>query len=89
MLKQQLLFHSPNLETILMVEKVIRSNSGEYGKYQIWKMLPRKVMYQTFQTVIDYLQESNKIIVDRDGKIVWVWDPEGVRKLLSKGLVVR
>lgn len=72
-----------------MVEKTIKAHSGEYGKYQIWKELPRKVMYQTFQTIIEYLQESNKIVIDRDGKIVWIWDPEGIRKLFDKGLVIK
>jgi len=86
-IKNQIL-HSPTLETVLMVEKTIYKHSGELGKYQLWKKLPRKVMYQTFLLILDYLEETNKILIDkRDGKIVWIWDPEGVRKLLKQGLV--
>ena len=81
--------HSPTLESVLMVEKVAKEYSGELGKYQLWKKLPRKMMYQTFQSILDYLVESNKIIIDRDGKVIWVWDPEGVRKILQKNLIVR
>lgn len=81
--------HSPTLESVLMVEKAAKEYSGELGKYQLWKRLPRKMMYQTFQAVLSYLLESNKIIIDREGKVVWIWDPEGVRRILQKGLITR
>jgi len=81
--------HSPTLESVLMVEKVAKEYSGELGKYQLWKKLPRKMMYQTFQSILDYLVESNKIIIDKDGKVIWIWDPEGVRKILQKNLIIR
>ena len=80
--------HSPTLESIMMVEKTAKKYSGMYGKYQLWKKLPKKMMYQTFQTILDYLQESNKITIE-DGKIIWIWDPEGIRKLIDKGLLIR
>lgn len=84
----EIILHSPTLESILMVEKTAKKYSGMYGKYQLWKKLPRKMMYQTFQTIIDYLHESNKIIIE-DRKIVWIWDPEGIRKLMQKGLLIK
>lgn len=71
-----------------MVEKAAKKYSGMYGKYQLWKRLPRKMMYQTFQTVVDYLEESNKIIIEND-KVIWIWDPEGIRKLVEKGLMIK
>ena len=79
----------PRLDTVLMVEEFIRKHSGDYSKKQLWERLPRKTMYQTFCTILNYLEYSNKIIADREGKIVWIWDPKGVRKFLRKGLVVR
>ena len=87
-LKQQLL-HSPTLETVLMVEKTAEKYSGEVGKYQLWQKLPRKVMYQTFLTVLDYLIESNKIAIDRDGRVVWIWNPALIRRLEKEGLIIR
>ncbi len=89
MIKQQLILHSPTLESVLMVEKAIYKHSGEFGKYQLWKKLPRKMMYQTFQTILNYLEEFNKIIIDKEGKIVWIWDPEGIKRLLAKGAKLR
>ena len=53
--------HSPQLDTVLMVESFIREHSGEYKKRALWENLPKKMMYQTFSTVISYLQDSGKI----------------------------
>ena len=68
--------HSPTLDTIRMVEAFIREHSGEYRRRALWERLPRKVMYQTFKTIIEYLQESNKIAIDAKGKVCWIHDPD-------------
>ncbi|MEA3343903.1 MAG: hypothetical protein U9Q92_07120 [archaeon] len=81
--------HSPTLESVIMVEKTINKYSSEYGKYQLWKKLPRKMMYQTYLTILEYLHESGKIIIDEDGYIIWTHDPSGIRKILSKGVKIR
>jgi hypothetical protein len=73
-----------------MVEKTIQQYSQEYGKYQLWKRLPKKMMYQTFQVILEYLEESGKIMIDKkDGIIMWTWNPERIRKLREQGLIVR
>jgi hypothetical protein len=41
-------------------------------------------MYQTFSVIIDYLLYSNKIAVDREGKICWTYNPKLVRKYLAR-----
>ena len=79
---QQLLRY-PRLDTVLMVEEFIRQHDGEFKKTQIWKKLPRKVMYQTFCVIIDYLLYSGKISVDAEGKIGWIYYPESVNKHLK------
>ena len=83
------MLHSPTLASVIMVEKTVRKYSQEYGKYQLWKKLPKKMMYQTFQTILDYLQNSGKIMIDKDGCIIWTYDPEGIRKILARGLKLR
>lgn len=84
------ILHYPRLDTILMVEDFIMKHSGEFKKKKIWEKLPRKVMYQTFCVIFNYLLESGKIVVDKEGKIVWIWNPELVKKYLKKkGLFVR
>ncbi len=84
MKNQKEVIHYPQLDTVLMVEEFIKKHSGEYKKRALWEHLPKKMMYQTFCVVFDYLLSSNKIGVDREGKIAWIWDPEGVKKYLSK-----
>jgi hypothetical protein len=80
------ILHSPTLESVIMVEKAVQKHSQECGKYQLWKKLPKKMMYQTFQLILDYLQNSGKIIIDEDGTVIWTWDPEGIKKIIRKGV---
>ena len=72
-----------------MVEKAIQKYSQECGKYQLWKKLPKKMMYQTFQTILDYLETSGKIMIDRDGIVIWTYNPEQIRKIISQGVKLR
>ncbi|RJQ15874.1 hypothetical protein C4573_07015 [Candidatus Woesearchaeota archaeon] len=78
------IIHYPQLDTVLMVEQFITKHSGTYKKKYLWEHLPKKMMYQTFCVVFDYLHASGKIAQDREGKIAWIWDPEGVRNYLTK-----
>jgi hypothetical protein len=74
--------HSPQLDTILMVEAFIREHSGEYKKRALWENLPKKMMYQTFSTIIGYLQDSGKIAIDADKKICWIYNPEIISRYI-------
>lgn len=78
------ILHYPRLDSVLLVEKFIYENSGTYTKKQIWERLPKKMMYQTFSVIIDYLLYAGRIAIDSEGKIAWIWDPEGVEKYLKK-----
>jgi hypothetical protein len=64
-----------------MVEKAIKKSSQVYGRYQLWKRLPKKMMYQTFQTILAYLEDSGKIVIGSDGIVAWIYDPVGVKAL--------
>ncbi|MCX6799508.1 MAG: hypothetical protein NTW59_05445 [Candidatus Diapherotrites archaeon] len=73
-----------------MVEEAIQKAKEYPTKAELLRSLPKKIMYQTFNLIIDYLEYSGKIRVDKDGAIIWIWDPEGIRKLLKNPkLVVR
>jgi len=67
---------SPQLDTILMVEDFIREHSGDYKRRALWEALPRRMMYQTFKQIIQYLLDSGKIALDRTGYVVWIHNPE-------------
>ncbi len=83
------ILHSPTLESVIMVEKTIEKYSQECGKYQLWKKLPKKMMYQTFLVILDYLEQSGKIIIDKDGCVIWTYNPKRIRQLISEDLVVK
>jgi hypothetical protein len=71
---------SPTLQTVLMVERFIDENSGEYKKTEIFKKLPKKVMWQTFQVIMEYLEESLRIVYDKEGYVIYIWNPKLVEK---------
>ena len=78
------ILHYPRLDSVLMVEKIIYDTSGTYTKKQLWERLPKKMMYQTFSVIIDYLLYARRIALDKEGKIAWIWDPKGVESYLKK-----
>lgn len=67
---------SPTLQTVLMVEKFIDTHSGEYKKTELFNSLPKKVMWQTFQVIMEYLESINKVAYDNEGFVVYIWSPE-------------
>lgn len=67
---------SPTLQTVLMVERTIEKYSGEFNRTELWKKLPKKVMWQTYLIILDYLQSINKIAMDRNGTLGYIWSPK-------------
>lgn len=81
---------NPTLDTIRMVEQSISKASEYSSKNKLWRSLPRQVQYPTFKAVLDYLEESNKILYDKKGAIMWIFaDNPKLKKLLktSKSLL--
>ena len=75
--KPRTIDRSPRLDTILMVEKML-----------FWKLLPKKVMWTTYTTILDYLEYSGKIHIEEDKTVTWLWNPSKIEELKKKGLVV-
>jgi hypothetical protein len=76
--------HNPRLDTVLMIEDTIKKHSGEFGKFQLWKKLPRSVMYQTFLLTLSYLTESKKIALDKNKKLGWIFDTQLYKEYQNK-----
>ena len=79
----------PRLDTVLMIEDAAKNAKSDLTVRQLWLKLPKKVMWQTFQTTLDYLEYSGKILIDKEGFVVWIWDPKGIEELKKKGLMAR
>lgn len=80
---QNIVSRSPRLDTVAMVENFIKENSGELGKTELFNKLPKKVMWGTFNVILQYLYDNNKIGVDSQGKVVYIWNPELAKKFIN------
>ncbi|MBU2497067.1 MAG: hypothetical protein KJ767_03340 [Nanoarchaeota archaeon] len=81
---KEIITRSPRLETVIMVEKFIKENSGDFRKTELFNNIPKKIMWGTFNVILKYLYENNKIGIDNEGFIIYIWNPELVQKFLNK-----
>ena len=72
---------SPTLDTVLMVERTIDKHSGEFNRTELWKNTSKKVMWQTYLVILDYLESINKIAFDKNGNVAYIWNPRLAKKL--------
>ena len=85
---QKQILHSPTLNTVLMVEKALKSAGEIITIAELKRNLPKKVMHQTLLQILDYLQLSGKIIMGTKG-ILWVFtERKDLNKLIQEGLEV-
>ena len=75
---------SPTLQTVLMVEKFIEEHSGEFKKTDLFKNLPKKVMWQTYQVIMEYLERSYRIIIEKDGVVTYIWNPKFYERMKNQ-----
>ncbi len=73
LLQREDILRYPRLDTVLMVEEFVKEHDGEFKKRKLWESLPKKMMYQTFCVIINYLLYSRKISADSEGKIGWIY----------------
>jgi hypothetical protein len=73
----------PNLQTVIMVEKFIKDNSMFYTKRELFKNLPKQMLWGTFIIIINYLEETMKITIEKDGVVSYIWNPEFLKKTKS------
>jgi len=55
-----------------MVEKAIKDAGSYPTKKELRESLPKKVQYQTFSKILEYLESSNKIVLN-SRHVVWVF----------------
>lgn len=81
---KNIISRSPRLETVIMVERFIEEHSGKYGKTELLSKLPKKMMWGTFNVILEYLYDNNKIGIDRKGKIVYIWSSEVAKRFINR-----
>ena len=83
--EREKLTHSPTLNTILMVEGILRDSGELMTLAELKRQLPKKVMHQTLLQILDYLQISGKIIIGTKG-ILWIFtERKELNELIKRG----
>ncbi len=78
--------HYPNLKTVLMVEETLKKANHLMTREQLKKNLPTKVMHQTLNVILKYLEDSGKIIDGRKG-ILWIYNSSSkLDKVIKEGV---
>lgn len=87
LLQEHRLEHAPTLNTVIMVEEVLKNiNESVISVADLKRKLPRQVNHNTLMTILQYLEESNKIAVTLKG-ITWIHNTNPqLRKAIAQGL---
>ncbi len=72
-----------------MIEQALYRYRSDKTITQIWRTLPKKVMWTTFTTTLRYLEYSGKIYLEKDKTVTWLWNPSVIEKLKKQHLMVR
>lgn len=73
------IIHYPNLRTMLMVEKTLREADTIIDREELKRRLPFKIMHQTLNLILRYLEEKGMLIDSHKG-ILWVYNPSSKLK---------
>ncbi len=77
------ILHYPTLKTVLKVEKILKECGQLMSKGELNDALENKVMWQTLEVILKYLEESGKIIIGKKG-ILWVYNENPLMKKLKR-----
>ena len=80
---QEEVLHFPRLDTILNVERIIKSAKDPLSKNEIDRRLEKKIMRPTLNIILKYLEQSGKIVILKEG-IIWIYREDISDKLKSK-----
>jgi len=80
--------HYPNLKTILEIEKVLKKADLVITREELKKRLPMKIMHQTLNVALRYLEERGMILDHRKG-VLWIYNPSPkLKKAIVEGRII-
>ncbi|MBN2067558.1 MAG: hypothetical protein JW744_03760 [Candidatus Diapherotrites archaeon] len=71
--------HYPTLKTVLMVENILKEAKEPLSRYEIMKRSDNKVMRQTLNTILAYL-EKRGMVLDSEKGVIWTYTPPSKMK---------
>jgi hypothetical protein len=63
--------HWPTLNTVIMVESTLKNLKEVISVAELKRRLPRKVNHNTLMLILEYLEESNKVLMTIKG-LTWI-----------------
>jgi len=87
LIQKHKLEHSPTLNTVIMVEDTLKNSENSIITIaELKRKLPKQINHNTLKTILEYLEESNKIAVSLKG-ITWIHNTnQNLRMTVAKGL---
>jgi len=71
-----------------MVEEILQDANEPLTREELKRRLPKKIMHQTLNIILEYLERSGKIIDGRKG-IVWIYNESPkIKMAIEKGIEV-
>jgi len=80
------ILHYPTLKTVLMVEEILKEAKEPLSRYEIMKRAKNKIMRQTLDTILAYL-EKRGMVLDSEKGIIWTYTPPAKMKKWLKDSV--
>jgi len=87
---QREVLHYPRLDTILNVEKIVKSSKEPLSKNEIDRRLQKKIMRPTLNIILEYLEHSGKLAILKEG-IIWIYREDisdNLKLKLKRGITV-
>ena len=78
--------HYPRLDTVLMVEKVLKKSELAISRNELLRRMPKKTMRQTLNVILDYLEEKGIVMIGEKG-VLWIQNESPkMKRLLEKSI---
>lgn len=78
--------YNPTLKNILRVEQAFVKYKEFASKAELAKKLDITMRPPVLNIILKYLEKSNKILVDKDGSIVWIYASPKAKKSWEKAI---
>lgn len=86
--KTKNIIHYPSLKTVLMIEKVLADAQTAIDREEIKRRLPVKIMHQTLNLVLEYLEQKG-LIIDGHKGVLWIYNPsKKLKESIARGVEV-
>jgi hypothetical protein len=72
--------YNPTLKNILKIENLLAEYKEFDSKAQLTKKLDVTMRPPVLNVILSYLERSNKVLLDEDGSIIWIYASSTAKK---------